>query len=408
MNRSLYAGLSGTLANQTYIDVLANNVANANTTGYKEGRVTFQDAYYQTLRGGRGGDVAGPGGIDPAQVGSGVAVGQVQTVHTQGALRYTGSPLDAAIEGPGMFVLQDGERSLYTRDGSFSLDDTHTLVSSGSGLKVMGWLAQEGVVNTSGAPSALVFPLGQVRAGVATSNVTARGNLDASLLAGETQHATISVYDSLGNLHETVLTFTKSATANQWTCTAQLGASSASTNLTFDPDNGALTAGSPLELSADLSTGAASPLVFRIDLSEVTQLAESGSNVRLVSQDGKPSAILRGVSIIEGGDIQGEYSDGHVEVLGRLAVANFGNVGGLVRAGNNLYQAGANSGELDIGAAGIASRGQIRSRSLENSNVDLTRSFVEIMTAQRGFQASTRVISAANRLLDDLMQLQIS
>lgn len=408
MNRSLYAGLSGTLANQTYIDVLGNNIANANTTGYKEGRVTFQDAFYQTLRGGRGGSTSGPGGIDPTQVGSGVALGQVQTLHTQGSLRYSGSPLDAAIEGPGMFVLRDGERSLYTRDGSFRLDDTHTLVSGGSGLKVMGWLAQGGAVNTSGPPSALVFPLGQVQAGVATGNVIAGGNLDAGLAAGETQHATISVYDSLGVLHEAALTFTKSATANQWTCTAQLGASSASADLVFDPATGALVTGSPLQLTADLSSGASSPLVFDVDLAAVTQLAQSGSNVLLVSQDGKSSATLSGVSIIEGGDIQGEFSDGHVEVLGKLAVANFGNVGGLVRTGNNLYQAGADSGQLDIGAAGIASRGQIRSRSLENSNVDLTRSFVEIMTAQRGFQASTRVISAANRLLDDLMQLQIS
>jgi len=346
--------------------------------------------------------------MDPAQVGSGVSVGQVQTLHTQGSLRYTGSPLDTAIEGSGMFVLKDGDRSLYTRDGSFTLDDTHTLVAGGSGLKVMGWLAQNGAVNAASSPTALVFPLGQVQAGVATGNVVAGGNLDAGLAAGATQHATISVYDSLGILHETTLTFTKSATANQWSCTAQLGGSSASANLTFDPATGALTAGSPLQLSAVLGSGASSPLVFDLDLSAVTQLAQSGSSVLLVSQDGKPSATLSGVSIIEGGDIQGEFSDGHVEVLGKLAVANFGNVGGLVRAGNNLYQAGADSGQLDIGAAGVASRGQIRSRSLENSTVDLTRSFVEIMTAQRGFQASTRVISAANRLLDDLMQLQIS
>jgi flagellar hook protein FlgE len=549
MSRALFAGLSGTLANQTLIDVLGNNIANANTVGFKEGRLTFQDTFYQTLRGGRAGSPTGSGGTDPIQVGSGVAPGQVQAVHTQGSLRYTGAPLDAAVEGTGMFVLRDGPKQVYTRDGSFALDSTHTLVSGGTGLKVMGWLAQDGVVTPTGTVGELVFPLGEVRAGAATSSVTTAGNLDAGLAvdvttpatkatmssaatigaaadtfasdqtagfdaldevslyvngtkvdittnaqntnignattwqdivdaitaqqsalgvtaaitggelvisslatgsaqnlsveyrkvtdpgadldltkalagAGENltasavgvdavgsggrQNATISVYDTLGALHQVTLTFTKSVTANQWTCTAEMEGTSATANLAFDGATGALTSGSPLSVSGPVTSGATTPLAFDIDLSRITQLAQTGSNVLVVNQDGKPSSTLSGVSIIEGGDIQGDFSDGHVEVLGKLAAAAFGNVGGLVRTGNNLYQEGADSGVVDIGAPGIASRGQVRARSLENSNVDLTSSFVEIMTAQRGFQASARVISAANRLLDDVMQLNIS
>ena len=114
------------------------------------------------------------------------------------------------------------------------------------------------------------------------------------------------------------------------------------------------------------------------------------------------------MSLQDGGDIQGQYSDDHVEVLGRLAMANFANAGGLVNVGSNLYQPGAASGQIDLGSAGTSGRGQIYARRLEMSNVDLTRSFVEVMTAQRGFQASTRVISAANRMLDDVMQLNLS
>lgn len=408
MNRALFAGLSGTLANQTYIDVLGNNIANANTVGYKEGRATFQEAYYQSLRGGRAGSALGLGGQDPLQVGSGVSVGQVQTLHTQGALQSTDSPLDAAIEGQGMFVVSDGVQDYYTRDGSFILDSNHTLVAGSSGLTVMGWMAQGGVVHPSGPLTALTFPLGQVWPGQATSSVTMSGNLDAGLATGETQNATVSVYDSLGNTHEVTLTFTKAAATNTWDCTATLNGATATTALTFDPATGALLTGSPLALSAPITSGATSPLAFDLDLTTVTQLAQAGSSVVASGQDGKASATLNGVELGDGGNVQGTFSDGHVEVLGTLAVATFGNVGGLVRSGSNLYKTGADSGQVDVGAAGIANRGQVRSRSLENSNVDLTRSFVEIMTAQRGYQASTRVISAANSMLDDVMQLNVT
>ncbi|MEN6304342.1 MAG: flagellar hook protein FlgE [Armatimonadia bacterium] len=408
MNRTLLAGLSGTLANQTYIDVLGNNVANANTIGFRESRVTFQDAFYQTLSGGRTGGDLGLGGMDPAQVGSGTTIGQIQTVHTQGAMRYSGSPLDAAIEGNGMFVLDNGSGGyLYTRDGAFILDNNRTLVAGSSGQCVMGWMAQNGTVNPTGEPTALTFPLGQVRPGSMTGNVELGGNLDAGLAAGDTRTATVSVYDSLGLSHQVTLTFTRGADANEWTCQGACEGTTASVDMAFDGTDGSLSSGGTLNLSVALGNGADTPLALGIDLSEVTQLNQEGSAVVVRSQDGSASATLSGVSILEGGGIQGEYSDGHVEVLGQIAVAGFANVGGLVRLGNNLYQEGANSGQTEIGAAGTSGRGEIRSRRLEMSNVDLTRSFVEIMTAQRGFQASTRVISAANRMLDDVMQLNI-
>lgn len=408
MTRSMLAGLAGTLANQMYIDVLANNIANVNTIGFREGRVTFRDMYYQTLSGGRGGGQVGLGGANPLQIGSGVAIGQIQTIHTQGSLRYTGAPLDAALEGEGMFVLSSGGNSrLYTRDGSFVLDDTQTLVSGTSGLYVLGWSAQNGVINEAVAPGILTFPIGQVRPGRATSQVQLTGNLDATLPVGTVRTATIAVYDSLGSTHQVTLTFTKTATPNEWAVRADSEGSQAAGTITFRADNGGVASGGTLEFHLTLSNGAASPLDFLIDMQNLTQLAQSGTTVRVQSQDGTPSATLTGISIVDGGDIQGEFSDGHVEVLGRLAVANFTNVGGLQRLGNNLYQEGANSGQVDIGAAGTGGRGMIRARQLELSNVDLTRSFVEVMAAQRGFQASTRVIAAANQLLEEVMQLNL-
>lgn len=408
MNRSLLAGLSGTLTNQMYIDVVANNIANANTVGFREGRVTFQDAFYQTLSGGRAGSQAGLGGVNPAQIGSGAAMGQIQTIHTQGSMRYSGFPLDAALEGQGMFVLgtaAGGE--LYTRDGSFALDDSRTLVCGSNGMPVLGWMAQNGEVNAVGEPAAMTFPIGQVRPGRATTTAAVTGNLDAGLATGGVSTASIAVYDSLGLPHEVNLTFTRSATANEWSVTATAGASSATGTVTFDGDDGSVASGGSLTLNMALSSGATTPQAVQVDLSGVTQLAQPGSDVRVASQDGTPSSTLSAVSILDGGNVQGEFSDGHVETLGCLAVAAFGNVGGLMRVGNNLYQMGANTGQIDLGPAGVSGRGEIRARQLEMSNVDLTRSFVEVMTAQRGFQASTRVISAANRLLDDVMQLNV-
>lgn len=408
MNRALLAGLSGTLANQTYIDVLGSNIANANTIGYHEGRVTFQDTFYDTLRGGRSGASVGMGGLNPAQVGSGTSVGQIQTIHTQGAMSYSGSPLDAAIEGNGMFVLRNGAGGYcYTRDGSFVLDDTQTLVAGGSGMQVMGWPANGGTVTPIGDPQTLTFPLGGVSPGRPTRNVTVTGNLDASLDAGGVQTTTISAYDSLGNSHEVEVSFTRGATANQWDCTATCEGATATGTLSFDGADGGLASGGTLALSAPVTNGATTPLALNLGLGGITQLSQAGSSVT-ADQDGTASSTLAEISLSDGGMIQASYSDGHLEPLGQIAVASFGNIGGLARVGNNMYQEGANSGQVSIGGAASGGRGEIRSRQLEMSNVDLTRSFVEIMTAQRGFQASTRVISAANRMLDDVMQLNIS
>ena len=162
MNRALFAGLSGTVAFQSRLDVVGNNIANSNTVGYKEGRVTFQDALYETLEGGRSGQTAGTGGSNPIQIGSGVTLGGVSVQHEQGSLERTGQPLDAAISGPGMLMVSDAETSLYTRDGSFTLDDTNTLVADASGLRVMGWMASDGAIETSGPVSELSFDIGEL------------------------------------------------------------------------------------------------------------------------------------------------------------------------------------------------------------------------------------------------------
>ena len=308
MNRALFAGLSGTIAFQNRLDVVASNLANVTTNGYKQGRVTFQDALYQTLRAGRAGADVGLGGLNPMQIGSGVSLASIQVQHDQGSLQRTGQPLDAAVEGAGMFVLSDGTGIFYTRDGAFALDNNNTLVSASTGYKVQGWMGVGGVVDPSGPTSNLVFELGELWPPTATGNATVVGNLDATAADGTDIETTISVYDSLGEVHQITVTFTKTATVNEWTCEATFGADTESTTLTFDA-NGGLTGTESVALDMTLTNGATSPLSVAVALGEVTQLSHS-SSVAVLSQDGRPTASLISLTTGENGVIEGRFSDG--------------------------------------------------------------------------------------------------
>ncbi|MGD9498097.1 MAG: flagellar hook protein FlgE [Armatimonadota bacterium] len=403
MNRALFAGLSGTIAFQERLDVVGNNIANSNTVAYKEARCTFEDTLYQTLAGGRSGGELGIGGSNPMQIGSGVSLGNVIVQHTQGALERTGQPLDAAIEGEGMFVLSDGQGTWFSRAGAFMLDDTNTLISTGTGYQVLGWMATDGAVDASGPASPLRFPISTLTPPQETSSATVAGNLNATASAGSTVTATISVYDTLGTAHQVELVFTKTANVNEWVCEATCGSSTASTTMTFAGD-GSLTAGGTLPLDIALTNGANTPLSVQIELGDVTNLAQAHS-VAVRSQNGRPAASLVSVEIADGGYVQGHYSDGRSLTLAQVALAGFTNPGGLRHVGANLYAEDAASGRPLIGPADSGGRGSVVAGSLEVSNVDLTRAFVDMITTQRGFQASTRVIATANELLDDVVRL---
>lgn len=402
MNRALFAGLSGTAAFQSRLDVVGHNIANANTIGYKQGRTTFQDALYETLDGGRAGSESGLGGANPIQVGSGVTLGGVAIQHTQGSLERTGQPLDCAIEGAGMFVLSDGQGTFFSRDGAFALDDTNTLVAGTSGCRVMGWMASGGSMSTTGPVTELSFEMGELAPPTPTGNAVVHGNLNSGATVGDTVSTTIGVYDSLGELHEVALALTSTA-AGAWQCTAACEGSTATGTLGFGP-TGALTSGGTLNLSVALTGGAATPQAVAIDLSSITSLAES-SSVVVDSQDGSPPAALVSVEMGDGGIVEGYYSDGRTRPLAQIAMASFANPGGLRRAGGNLYVEAPASGAAAVGPADSGGRGSVVAGRLEMSNVDLTRAFVDMITTQRGFQASTRVIATANEMLDDVVRL---
>ena len=219
MLRSLYAGVSGMRAAQTRMDVIGNNVANVNTAGFKSGRVTFATQISQTMSGAAA-PTAGRGGANGLQVGLGVAAASIDQVQTQGNLQNTGRVTDLALQGNGFFVMGDGPNQTYTRSGAFDFDRDGNLVDPGSGLHVMGWMAQrngngEPTVETTGPLQAVRIPLGITRSPHATTSLTMQGNLDAATPVGGTFDTSTTIYDKLGNTHLVTLRYTHSA-ANTW------------------------------------------------------------------------------------------------------------------------------------------------------------------------------------------------
>ncbi|MDR7252832.1 flagellar hook protein FlgE [Nocardioides sp. BE266] len=278
MLRSLFSGISGLRANQTMLDVTGNNIANANTVGFKATTTVFQDTLSQIMRG-AGAAGATNGGTNPIQVGLGVQVAATRGNFNQGSAQVTGSATDLMIQGDGMFVLGSGADRVYTRAGAFTWDESGNLVSA-SGKKVQGY--------APGDPGGALVDI----------------NLNA--------------------------------------------------------------------LSATLPAGV-----------EMTSYS--------IGSDG----ILRGT-----------FSDDVQRDIAVVAVANFTNPAGLERVGETAFRASANSGAPDLGVAGQGSRGELMGGTLEMSNVDLSAEFTNLILAQRGFQASSRVITTSDQVLEELVNIK--
>src|SRR5712692_6769506 len=219
MMRSMFAAISGLKNHQTFMDVVGNNIANVNTTGFKQSRVTFQDILSQTVRGASG-PQAGRGGVNAEQIGLGVLISSIDTIQSQGTLQSTGKPTDMAIQGDGYFVMSDGKQNMFTRDGAFDLALDGTLASASSGLHVLGWQANPvtGVVNTTVPATNISVPVGAGMTGKMSTTLTVDGNLDSNTLAGAPTAVTLSstVYDAQGNAVPVTWTMTKSVAPNTW------------------------------------------------------------------------------------------------------------------------------------------------------------------------------------------------
>jgi len=411
---SIYTGVTGLKAHEQAVDVIANNIANINTVGYKAGRANFQEALSQTLRAASGAG-GGRGTRNPMQLGLGASIGSIDNLMTQGNLKFTGSNTDVAIQGNGFFLLSDGTGEYLTRNGSFVLDANNRLVAAGSGLAVLGWQADPvtGDVQTQQmiTPSSyLEVPIGVMSMARATANVSYQANLDATAAAATAVDTSCYVYDSLGVQHRVDITFTKTATDNQWTWAASSPdadpAVPGSTGTLIFDENGQITTPT-FDLSVTLlaSGGATSPIDADLSFAGLTQLA-GASTVQAVSQDGLPMGTLQSFTIDDRGIITGTFTNGMFRTLGQISLARFANPAGLTKTGNSLWQASAASGPAAIVWPSTADSGSLASGYLEMSNVDLATEFANLIVTQRGFQANSRVITTADEMLQDVLTIK--
>jgi flagellar hook protein FlgE len=465
MMRSLFSGVSGLQNHQTRMDVIGNNIANINTTGFKRNRVNFQDILYQQLQG-----AARPteeiGGVNPKEVGLGMTIASIDTIHIQGSLQTTGVGTDLAISGTGFFVLDNAGKQLYTRAGAFTIDEAGLMVNPANGMKVQGWMAREvegyTVLDVSRPVGDLVIPVGGKDPAKATTIINFACNLDKRIpeipenptgkqVIDGTWSTEIDIYDTYGDKHILRVEFTRvPETNNNWNAAVTVDPQNENpTNTTIGFGEEAPEAGGPTTfvvnfsnngtlLSAEDGAGNVSgaggqvqmnvaydvqtstpnedgtPVrqEFVLDLGQVggftrsiTQYAEQSSS-KAVEQDGRTMGYLENFKIDSSGVITGVYSNGTTRTLAQVAMASFPNQGGLEKAGDNTFRVSNNSGAANIGPSGIAGKGDIVSGVLEMSNVDMAEQFTDMIVTQRGFQANSRTIQTADQLLQELLTLK--
>ena len=405
MMRSMFAGVSGLQAHQLMMDVVGDNIANINTAGFKSSRVVFEDTLSQ-LMSGASAPSAALGGTNAKQIGLGVRVGAIDQTDTQGALQTTGRPTDLAISGNGAFAVRSGAETLYTRAGSFSFDASGNLTDP-TGAIVQGWLADPAThtISTGGAIGDVKIPLDAPIAAVATSSVGLGGNLSAGAQVGDPPvTTTMTIFDNLGTSHDITISMTKTA-ANTWSASVadengnSLGPA---TTMNFDPSTGKLTSTSPSPASYTLSPTGVTPSTFVLNFNSagtsggVTQYGGDSTAVA-TEQDGSAGASLRSYSISDDGTVTGVFSNGKSQVLAQVAIATFPNQAGLMKAGQGHFRTSAASGNPLLNAPGTGTAGTVVAGSLEMSNVDLASEFTNMIIAQRGFQANSKVISTSDR-----------
>jgi len=416
MSGSFSIALSGLTADTDALDIVGNNLANLNTTGYKHTTASFYDLLAQT---------AGGGAI---QIGGGVSATIGQSQFTQGSIQLTGGAFDGAIQGNGFFVVRDSNGdTLYTRAGNFQLDGTGTLITA-TGQDVQGWMATNGVVNTSGTVGNIVIPADALSTPKATTQFSANLNLQSDAAVGSpaaTFNAPIQVVDSLGAAHTLTITLTETA-ANTWgysitipgqdlaSGTAGTPSQVATGTLNFDSNGNLKTPAPPGQVAVAITglADGASNMNLNWNLynpttgaSTITQF-DQPSALAGTSQDGAPATEITQVSMAAGGAIVAHYSDGSQAVVAQVALAAISNPQSLISTGQNNFEVGADTAAPAIGSPGTGSRGTIQGGALESSNVDIATEFTNLIVYQRSYEANSRVISTLDQLTQDLLNLK--
>ncbi|WP_175946992.1 flagellar hook protein FlgE [Burkholderia pyrrocinia] len=408
-------GLSGLAGASNALDVIGNNIANANTVGFKSSTAQFADMYANSVA-----------TSVNTQIGIGTTLASVQQQFGQGTINTTNSSLDVAINGNGFFQMSNNGVTTYSRDGTFQRDKSGFIVDS-QGRNLMGYAAGSGgVINTAQtvpmqAPTTNIAP-------TATTKITGQFNLNSQdtvpvktpFSATDTTtynySTSIQVYDSLGGSQAVNMYFVKSA-AGTWEAYAgvQGGATTDLGTVTFN-SSGAIqstTTGTPAAPTTSLgqfqftvpnTDGSVTPQSLTLDLTGTTQYGGK-DGVNNLAQDGYASGTLTTYSIGADGKLTGNYSNGQTAVLGLIALANFNNPNGLVNLGGNQYAESSASGVPQISAPGSTNHGTLQGSALENSNVDLTSQLVNLITAQRNYQANAQTIKTQQTVDQTLINL---
>ncbi|MFN0181400.1 MAG: flagellar hook protein FlgE [Gemmatimonadales bacterium] len=450
MMRALFAGVSGLRNHQVRMDVIGNNIANVNTVAFKASRVTFAESFNQLLQGATR-PPSNSGGRNPTQIGNGMNIGSIDTKFTQGTVQGTGIKTDVAISGDAFFVVKGNGKTNYTRAGNFQFDANGRLVAPSNGFIVQGINADAlGNFSSSSAVTDIDLTLNAKSPARATQNISLAGNLNLNqriiqtnpAVLSEPHQMSITVYDTAGQAHNLVMTFKQVfaggppvAPNNTWTfsMTSASGTVEAIDNAAtpatalLDADQGLVTFnanGQMVDFNNGLVGLAAEPVRIRItptsggtpfdvlldpgainDINGLSQFSNP-SNAVFTSQDGYTSGDLQDIAIDSTGVITGLYTNGVSRPVAQLSLASFNNPTALLRRGDNMFEPSANSGVAVLGFAGTSNTSSITSSALESSNVDLSEQFTEMITAQRGFQASARVITTSDEMLTELVNLK--
>ncbi|MGB5338001.1 MAG: flagellar hook protein FlgE, partial [Gammaproteobacteria bacterium] len=397
---SFRIALSGLNAAQASLDVTSNNIANANTTGFKQSRAEFNDVYATAF-----------GSIGSLDTGAGVKLASVSALHTQGNIDFTGNALDLAINGQGFFTLDDNGSNVYSRAGAFRVDrDGYVVNVSGQRLQAYPPLDPQGTAFSTAS-------LGDLQLTASDSNPNPTSSADVALNmqadaldlgAGAIDPAdpatfnystSVTSFDSLGQSHTSSLFFRKVDTATRsWDVRLVMDGDVTQTvgaqNIMFD-NLGQLTTAQPMNFgSYDPGNGAAL-MDVDFDFGSTTQYGSEFA-VNSLYQDGFATGRLSGLDIDGSGVLLARYSNGQSTAMGKVALSNFTNPQGLTPLGDSLWGDSYAAGDRRLGEPGAGNFGFLQSGALESSNVEITQELVSLITAQRSFQANAQVISTAD------------
>jgi flagellar hook protein FlgE len=432
MNSSFYSGLSGLTAYAGALNIVGNNLANLNTTGFKNSEVSFEDLVTRTF-----GGVATNGAGNPLQTGLGTLTNSISSVFSQGSIQTTSDSTNVALEGNGFFVVGDTPTDrYYTRAGNFFFNDNGDLVNP-AGKLVLGYttLDANNNIQPSGDLSAINVAANTVSAPNVSTFFSVFANLDVRSAVGDTYSASTTVFDSKGAPHTLTLTFTHNGLDgnlnDEWGYAITIPGADVQGGVPGTPFD--LVVAPPVPTIAFDGTGTLVDLNGTgavADLAIVTPAFTNGadamnidwdlvdangvplitgyplpSSVTSTNTDGYPPGTLTSVIVDSDGIIQGIFDNGQVQEIAQLAIAQFNNNKGLLREGRNLFTETNASGEAAIGAANTGGRGTVIGSSREASNVDMATEFTQMLVYERGYQANSKIINVSDTVIQTAISL---